>query len=118
MNGYQYDISDNQKFVIYSAAEDREVVDVFLYDVETGKNKTITNNEVGLEYDLAVSDSGDYAFVVRNRLESDYSYPILVINGKEVENTRRDLYYSKLDFRDENLYFVGNNLTREVFRVL
>ncbi len=108
---YQICKSENGKYVIYSKADRFAATDVYFYNVQAEKETRLTENDADIEYSLAVSNSGNYAFAQHDRTESASAYPKLMFNGREVEDSRNELYYRNLVFSGETLLYTGDRLT-------
>lgn len=86
-----------------------------MYDFLNKRSLQITDNEWEIEYDLAVSDNGDYAFVSYNRKSS---FPQIIMNGAVLEQVSEGVYCKKLSFLGNNLVFVADNLTEGISRFI
>ena len=105
---YQYAVSENRQYIIYSKPEEYFAPDVYLYNIKTGHEKRLTENISDIEYDLAVDDNASCAFVNYNW---EFKISQIFLNGNLIESFPHDLEYKELHFFDGKLFLIGEALT-------
>ena len=107
--GYQYSISPNGRYLLYSKPGKFSAPDIYKYDLQEDVITQLTDNPSDIEYDLAVNSNGEYAYISYNRKTV---YPQIFVNGLPLENIPQDLCYKKLSFKEDKLIFIGDDLPK------
>lgn len=103
---YEILVSEDGTYILYSIPEGGKTSDLHLYNTETEEHTVITDNEYYIEFDIAVDDAGNFAYLLHDRSQS---YPQVYLNGDMLTGVPSDLRLHSCILFENTLFFLGDN---------